>query len=414
LGLLIVDEEHDASFKQQDGLRYSARDLAIYIGRQRGVPVVLGSATPSLETFYNAESGRYRLARLTRRATGQPPVTQLVDISREKLDEGLSAASIAALRACAERGEQSLVFINRRGFAPALICSSCAWLPGCPRCSARLVTHLKVGELRCHYCGHQADLPRACPECGDQDLRPVGHGTQRIEDVLQRVLPGARVLRVDRDSTRNKDAWRTMRADITATRVDVLVGTQMLAKGHDFPAITLVVVINADAALFSTDFRGAERLYATLTQVSGRAGRARAEGRVLVQTAFPHHPLYQALIRDDFAAFAHTLLAERRVAAFPPYMHQALLRAEAVKESNVMAFLQGALELARPAPPQISVYDPVPATVARVAGHSRAHVLIQSRSRRALQTFLHGWVEQISAPRHSSVRWSIDVDPAQV
>jgi primosomal protein N' (replication factor Y) len=414
LGLVIVDEEHDASFKQQDGLRYSARDLAIFLGRQRGVPVVLGSATPSLETFHNAELGRYRVARLTHRAVGAPPEIRLIDTARQKLDDGLAPETIHALRACRERGEQSLVYINRRGYAPALVCTGCGWQAGCPRCAAKLVIHLKSRVLRCHYCGHEDRLPQACPECGDQDLRPVGQGTQRVEDTLARILPGARVLRVDRDSTRNKDAWRTMREDIAAERIDVLVGTQMLAKGHDFPALTLVVVINADGALFSTDFRAAERLYATLTQVAGRAGRAQAPGQVLVQTAFPGHPLYQALVHDDFAAFARTLLDERRVAGFPPFMHQALLQAEALDERKVMSFLERAQSLARPAPPQITVYDPVPATVARIAGHSRAHILVQSRSRRALQMFLGGWVAQLSAEKPGRVRWSMDVDPAQV
>ncbi len=414
LGLIIVDEEHDASFKQQEGLRYSARDLAIFIGQQRAITVVLGSATPSLETFRNAELGRYQVARLAQRASGAPPQMRLVDLRRQQLDEGLAGECIEALRACVQRGEQSLVYINRRGYAPALVCFACGWSAGCPRCAAKMVVHLKSNALRCHYCGHQTAVTRACPECGDQDLHPAGQGTQRIEETLQRLLPDARILRVDRDSTRNKDAWRTMRDAIAASRVDVLVGTQMLAKGHDFPALSLVVVINADGALFSTDFRAAERLYATLTQVAGRAGRADAPGLVLLQTAFPHHPLYQALLKDDFVRYARVLLDERRVAAFPPYVHQALLRAEALREQTVMDFLRAALDAARPVPEDVIVYDAVPASVPRVAGYSRAQVLIQAHSRRALQVFLKRWIALLSGERRANVRWSIDVDPVQV
>jgi len=413
LGIVVVDEEHDASFKQAEGFRYSARDLAVVRARQRNVPVVLGSATPALETYYNAVRGRYALHTLTQRIGAAPPTIECLDTRGERPRNGLSARLTQAIRASLSRGEQSLVFINRRGFAPVLTCRSCGWVSGCHRCSAQLVLHLKDQRLRCHHCGHQAGVPVACPQCGNQDLAPVGQGTQRIEATLAGELAAARVLRIDRDSTRRRDAWPAMRGRITRREVDVLVGTQILAKGHDFPHLNLVGVVNADALLYSADVRAAERLFALLTQVAGRAGRGETRGTVLVQTEFPGHPLYEALKRHDYRAFADGLLAERRQAGFPPFVHQALLRAEAPRLGVALEFLAHAAQLGRGLAAPVTLYDPVPATLPRRAGRERAQLLVQSASRPQLQRFLRDWRGRLSDARSTRARWSLDVDPLE-
>jgi primosomal protein N' (replication factor Y) len=413
LGLIVVDEEHDSSFKQGEGLRYSARDLAVYRARQRNVPVVLGSATPSLETFYNAKRNRYTSLELPARARGTAPVIECIDTRAGSNTEGLSGALIEALAATHARGEQSLLFINRRGYAPVLICRSCGWVAPCHRCSARLVFHTARHGLRCHHCGHREAVPVACPTCGGQELVPVGAGTQRVEQVLEKLFPAARVLRVDRDATRRKGAWADMRNRIEARDVDILVGTQMLAKGHDFPHLSLVGVLDADQALYSTDLRAPERLFALLTQVAGRAGRGDQPGRVLVQTEFPRHPFYRALVAGDYAAYAEQLLAERRTAGFPPFVAQALLRAEATTAAAVLAFLRDAAEQAQGLEPAVEIFDPVPAAMARVAGVERAQLLVQSTSRPALQRFLARWRAGLDAGRDRRVRWTLDVDPVE-
>lgn len=411
LGLIVVDEEHDASFKQEEGLRYSARDVAIMRAKQTDVPIVLGSATPALETYARALSGRYGALRLTARASGKTPALVLVDTSRERLDEGMSARALAALTERVKRNEQALVFINRRGYAPVLHCRACHWIAGCPRCSSRLVVHLRDPGLVCHLCGHREALPVACAACGNQDLAPVGQGTQRVESFIAGRLPQARVLRVDRDTTRAKRAWTEMRAKITGKRVDVLVGTQMLAKGHDFPGLSLVIVLNADSALFSADFRAAERLFAQLMQVSGRAGRAALPGEVLIQTEFPHHPLYQALLAHDYDGFARSQLAERRRAGFPPYAHQALLRAEASRRELAFDYLERAAAHGRALAHLVQIYDPVAATRPRVAGRDRAQLLVQSPARSRLQGFLAAWYPALGGLAGRGVRWALDVDP---
>ena len=411
LGLIVVDEEHDASFKQQEGLRYSARDLAVLRGKHRQVPVVLGSATPSLESYASALAGRYHLAQLPHRAGSQLPAIRCIDTRGQRLREGLSMALIEALGKTITSHEQSLVFINRRGYAPALTCFACGWCAPCPRCSARLVLHLKQAHLRCHYCGHQEPVAGACPSCGNLDLTAAGHGTQRIEQALAQLFPAARVLRIDRDSTRRRIAFEQMRQRVQDHDVDVLVGTQMLAKGHDFPRLKLVGVINADSALYSTDFRAAEKLYAQLTQVAGRAGRRDAPGEVLIQTEFPSHPLYQAVQRQDYAAFAQLALAERREAVMPPYAHQVLLRAEAPAREAVDRFLGAAAQAGRQLGFRVEIYEPVPAPVARVAGRERGHLLVQSRSRSELQRFIDAWAPHLAGREARRVRWALDVDP---
>jgi primosomal protein N' (replication factor Y) len=416
LGLIIVDEEQDASFKQQDGLRYSARDLAIFQAHSRNVPVVLGSATPSLETYHNARTGRFGHLRLNRRPLATKAAIRLLDMRGRATAQSqiICEEAMQALEARVVRREQSLVFLNRRGFAPVLVCGACGWNAECTRCSARLVWHSRDTLLRCHYCGHEERLPRNCPSCGNQDLKGIGHGTQRIEQWLTERMPQARVLRIDRDSTRRKHAWRTMQDEIRAERVDVLVGTQMLAKGHDFPKLTLVVIVSPDNALFSADFRAAEKLFQQLMQVAGRAGRADLPGEVLVQTEFPDHPLYQALVRQDYRSFADELLDERKRAGFPPYVYQAILRAESQSETVMMAFLEQAVTLAAPDDAAVTLYDPVPATIARVSGHHRGQLLVQSASRTELQGFLSRWRARLVAKKASRVRWSLDVDPLEM
>lgn len=413
LGLIVVDEEHDASFKQMEGIRYSARDLAVVRARQRDVPIVLGSATPSLETFHNAVKARYQLLTLSQRIHSERPHIKCIDTRSERLTEGLSQALLDAVALRLERGEQSMVFLNRRGYAPVLMCGNCGWLSGCHRCSSRLVLHLKDRRLHCHHCGHHAPVPAVCPKCGNQDLTPIGQGTQRVEAALLGKFPQARILRVDRDSTRRRLAWPAMRRDIHERRVDILVGTQILAKGHDFPHLNLVGVVNADTMLYSADFRAPERLFALLTQVSGRAGRGKVRGEVLIQTAFPHHPLYAALRNQDFNAFGRGLLEERKNADFPPFVHQALLRAEAPKLETALAFLKRAARIARAMKHRVTIYDPVPADMYRLAGRERAHLLVQSALRSELQQFLTVWHAELSSQRSHAARWSLDVDPLE-
>lgn len=414
LGLIVVDEEHDASFKQSDGFRYSARDVAVVRARQRGVPIVLGSATPALETWHNAVSGRYALAQLPRRINNTPPRIHCVNTRHERLREGAAPALFSAIERRLAAREQVLVFINRRGYAPVLMCHECGWLSSCHRCSAKLVLHLKDRNLHCHHCGHQEIVPLACPECGNADLSPVGQGTQRVETALAAEFPQARVLRIDRDSTRNKGAWHGMREQIEAREVDILVGTQILAKGHDFPNLSLVCVLNADSLLYSTDFRAPERLYAQLTQVAGRAGRGDVPGDVLIQTDFPEHPLYAALRDQNYARFADALLQERRSAGFPPFQYQALLRAEAPKLETAIGWLTRAASTARGIDDAVTIYDPVPAGMMRRAGRERAQLLVQAAQRQRLQRFLSLWRERLADKKATPARWSIDVDPLEL
>ncbi len=415
LALIIVDEEHDASFKQQDGLRYSARDVAIFRAKQRMVPIVLGSATPSLESYYNAQSGRYTLLRLSQRANAQAqlPSVRCLNISNAILPEGISPAMLGALGERLQRREQSLIFINRRGHAPVLMCTACGWLSGCPNCAGKLVLHLKDRRLRCHHCGHQQRVPHTCPSCGNADLQPVGIGTQRVEAALQEHFPDARILRVDRDSTRNKGTWNAMRKQIEENAVDILVGTQMLAKGHDFPNLTLVGVLNPDSALYSSDFRASEKLFAQLSQVAGRAGRADKPGEVLVQTAFPEHPLFRALIAHDYETWARTMLAEREQAGFPPFVYQVLLRAEGKQESDVFAFMHKAHAAAKAQGMDVEVYGVVPAAMPRRANHFLAQLLVQSATRKSLQQFLRAWKPLLDELPAQKLRWSLDVDPLE-
>ncbi|AUM01318.1 primosomal protein N' [Zoogloeaceae bacteirum Par-f-2] len=417
LGLILVDEEHDASYKQQEGVRYSARDLAVWRARQRAVPVVLGSATPSLESWLHARQGRYRLLRLTRRAVASTlPAVRCIDTRKLKLDEGLSPALQQAIGQRLAAGEQSLVFLNRRGYAPVLSCTACGWVSTCPHCTANLVVHLADRRMRCHHCGCEGPIPRACPSCGNQDIQPFGRGTQRIEARLAELFPEARVLRIDRDSARTRAQWEALLATIAAGEADILVGTQMMAKGHDFPKLTLVGVVGADASLHAADFRAPERLFQQLMQVGGRAGRAQLPGEVLIQTEYPEHPLYQCLARHDFDAFAALALEERRLAGFPPLTYQAMLRADSPALDDALAFLREAAHLAkRCAPAGLQVFDPVPMRMARVARRERAQLLVEAGERGVLQDFLGVWMTALRALQPArGLRWNLDVDPLEV
>ena len=418
LALIIVDEEHDPSFKQQDGVRYHGRDVAVWRARQRNVPIVLGSATPSLETLVQAQRRRYGWLKLPQRAVTPARLPAIVFVANRATDgiEGIGAHLVAAIAVRLARGEQSMIFVNRRGFAPSLLCSSCGWQAGCPHCSARLVMHRDAGLLRCHHCGQTERLPVKCPQCGNVDLLPLGHGTQRLEGALAERFPSARIARIDRDSTRRKGAFAAVRESVHAGELDILVGTQMLAKGHDFPRLTLVGVLGADNALYSADFRATERLAALLFQVAGRAGRAALPGEVIVQTDFPTHPLYRALAGHDYDGLAASLLAERRITGLPPFGYLALLAADAPQRRDVDAFLaaarDAALAVVRAHQLDVEVYSPVPAGLARRAGLERGQVLVQSAGRGALQRFLPHWREAIEALPGRRVRWALDVDPA--
>src|SRR6478736_3056138 len=414
LGLVVVDEEHDPSFKQQEGLRYSARDAAVYLARLAGCPVVLGTATPSLETWHNWRSGRYQRLEISERAApgARLPDIRVVDMRSESIDSGFTATLLSAIAKRRELGEQSLVFINRRGYAPVLACEACGWTAACTRCTARMVLHSADRCLRCHHCGAQSAVPGGCPTCGNVDLKPLGRGTQRIEETLQARFPGARVLRIDRDSARRRGELARTLEGVRRGEGDILVGTQLLAKGHDFPQLTFVAVLNADTALLSTDYRAAERLFAVLAQVAGRAGRRERPGEVLVQTRYPGHPLFAALARHDFASFAESQLEERRSAGFPPFVFEAALRAEATKLDTAMRFLRSAAALAD-APEAVHVYDPVPNILTRRAGLERAQLVIQSRSRPALQAYLSAISARLFEQAPREVRWHLDVDPIE-
>ncbi|WP_322058832.1 primosomal protein N' [Paraburkholderia sp. J63] len=422
LAMLVVDEEHDPAYKQQEGLRYSARDLAVWRAKQLGVPVVLGSATPSLESWWQAEQGRYTRLTLSRRAIADAvlPSVKLIDLEEERRRgrasfEGLTGPLIAAMKARLERGEQSLVFLNRRGYAPVLSCDACGWVAGCPRCSAYVVLHKPERALRCHHCGWESRIPHSCPECGNVDIAPMGRGTQRIEEALASAVPGARVLRIDADSTRRKGSAQALFSDVHAGDVDILVGTQMIAKGHDFQRVSLVGVLNADNALFSHDFRASERLFAQLMQVSGRAGRAGLPGEVIVQTRYPRHAIYHALARHDYVGFANSQIAERRDAHLPPFVYQALLRAEGRTLETALAFLAEAAQAltAIPAAGRVTAYDAVPLTIVKVMNVHRAQLLVESQSRAALQATLRAWQPALRALR-GVLRWNLEVDPLDI
>lgn len=415
LGLIVVDEEHDTSFKQQDGLRYHARDLAVWRARRAGVPIVLGSATPCLETLANVEAGRYRRAVLAQRAhhSARLPTIRLIDVRRQKREDGMTDGVLQALQQRLRQREISLVYINRRGFAPVIACTDCGWTSGCPRCSARLVVHLLERKLRCHHCGWEQPVPHVCPDCGNQDIKPLGEGTQRLEASLARQLPQARILRIDRDTTQRKHAWDDIYRQVQAGEVDILVGTQMLAKGHDFGTLSLVVILNADAALYAADYRASERLFSQLMQVAGRAGRADAAGEVLLQTQWPEHPLYQALVRHDYDRYALALLDERRQAGFPPACFQAVLRADALVLDDAVRFLESVRLQLEPLTTEVSLCGPAPALMVKLANRERAQLVLESSNRASLHALLNQLTALLPTTARG-VRWSLDIDPQEM
>ena len=416
VGLIVVDEEHDGSFKQDNELRYHARDLAVWRAKQSGCPVVLGSATPSLESWHKAQSGAYRLLQLTERAhtAAQLPQVEILNVGRLKLDNGFSPQALQLLKQNFEAGGMSLVYLNRRGFAPALFCGDCGHTFGCPNCSAKMVLHQRARQLRCHHCDHREPIPFKCPDCGNQDLTAVGHGTQRVEETLRAFLPKATVVRVDRDSTAHKNDWADLYRRIANNEIDILVGTQMLAKGHDFARLNLVIVLNADGSLYSADFRAPERLFAELMQVSGRAGRADKPGKVLIQTQLPEHPVFAAVKAQDYAVFAENELNERQMFAMPPFGFQTAVRADAPRVADAMEFLNAAKETLAPLLPEsVSQFGAAPMLMVRLAERERAQVFLESTSRQDLHRAVSLWVQVLQQNRAGKIRWSVDVDPQE-
>ena len=413
-GLFIVDEEHDPSLKQQEGFRYSARDLLVWRAHRDGVPIVLGSATPSLESLHNAQQGRYQHLSLPERAgAASAPHLHLLDIRNQPLDEGLSPPLLAQMRAHLARDGQVLLFLNRRGFAPTLLCHACGWVAECRRCDAHLTLHQQHKHLRCHHCGSQQPIPRQCPQCGCADLRPLGTGTERIERALERQFPEVPFVRIDRDSTRRKGRLEDLLAQAASGRARILLGTQMLAKGHHFPGVTLVGILEADQGLFSADFRAGERLAQQVIQVAGRAGRAERPGEVLIQTHHPEHPLLLQLVQAGYPAFARAALAERQAAGLPPFSNLALLRAEATDARAPEGFLADARDAVDTRLINgVEFWGPVPSPMERRAGRFRAQLLLVARDRRRLHKLLADWVPRLGGLKSArKVRWSLDVDP---
>ncbi len=414
LGLIILDEEHDASFKQQEGFRFSARETAIMRGHLEGIPIVLGSATPAMETLFNVSRGKFRRIDLPDRAGGaQPPKFQVVDIRAEYLEEGLSGRLIAAIRKTLARQEQVLLFVNRRGFAPVQTCHACGWVATCRHCDTRLVTHQAEAILRCHHCGFQQSTPRKCPDCGSDQLMLLGLGTERIEEALSRLFPTSRLVRIDRDTTRRKGQLESFLESVHSGETDILIGTQMLAKGHHFPDVTLVGILDVDGGLFSSDFRASERTAQLILQVAGRAGRAHRPGRVLLQTRHPGHPVIDALIHRGYEAFSAVCLKERELLALPPFSYQALIRADAPRQDNVRDFLSQLAHAVSPkAFPHVMVLGPVPSPMERRGNRYRWQILLQSTQRNGLHQALHHMRQTIREDtKRWNVRWSIDVDP---
>jgi primosomal protein N' (replication factor Y) len=414
LGLIIVDEEHDGSFKQQDGLRYHARDVAVMRASRDGVPIVLGSATPALETLRLANEGKYSLLELPERAqSASLPDVTLLDMQHLKSNDGLSRPLVQAIRERIERKEQSLLFLNRRGFSPVMMCYDCGWIAPCQRCDARMTLHKRSGRLRCHHCGAERPMPQACPECESENIHPIGEGTERVEQALERLFPEARIMRIDRDTTRRKGELEEKLESVRQGDVDILVGTQMMAKGHDFPSITLVGILNADQGIYGSDFRAPETMLQRVIQVSGRAGRADLRGEVLIQTWHPGHPVFKALKTHDYTSFAEQELQQRKAANYPPYCHFVLMRAEATAPGEALHFLQRVQALGRTmAPEGVELLSAVPSPMERRAGRYRAQLLVQSNERKALHGFLDQWLSAIEQEKQSKrVRWSLDVDP---
>ncbi|NVK23025.1 MAG: primosomal protein N' [Kangiellaceae bacterium] len=414
-GLLVIDEEHDLSYKQQDGFRYSARDLALLRAQFEQMPIVLGSATPAMESLYNAKQGKLKLLKLRKRAANaKPPHIKVLDVRQRHLNQGLSQPLIDNMRRHLEAGNQCMIFLNRRGYAPSLLCHDCGWIADCSRCDRHMTYHHRFKRLHCHHCDRQVFMPKQCPECGESELLPIGLGTERLEEVLKQQFPDKTVLRIDRDTTRRKDAMQQFVSAIKNDEVDILVGTQMLAKGHHFPKLTCVGVIDIDGCLFSADFRAAERTAQLLTQVAGRAGRAEQKGEVIIQTHHPEHPLLIDLFTQDYQSLSDKILEERQAAMLPPYYSMAILRAEANDLALPMQFLSDVAQKFT-GYQQAQCYGPFPAPMPKRAGKMRAQLLVQAADRKTLQSLLTPNIPLIEElPSARKVRWSIDVDPQEV
>ncbi len=416
-GLLVVDEEHDSSLKQQDGFRYSARDLAVWRARQLDIPIILGSATPSLESLFNVEHQRYRhLVLPNRTGAASLPSYEILDIRKQPLEHGLGHPLLKRIAHHLDHDGQVLLFLNRRGYAPTLVCHDCGWIAECQRCDARLTWHQREQQLRCHHCGSQQPLVTNCPECQSTELRPLGQGTERVEQALAEHFPEVERLRIDRDTTRRKGELTKRLEQAHSGQARILLGTQMLAKGHHFPRVTLVGILNADQGLFGTDFRSSERMAQLIVQVAGRAGRHDRAGQVAIQTHHPDHPLLQLLIRQGYPAFARAALAEREAARLPPCSHIALVRAEAARQPVPTAFLERVRQHCEATGNTgVELWGPVPASMERRAGRFRAQLLLQAERRGELQQLLHGLVRQLEQMKEArQVRWSVDVDPADL
>lgn len=412
LSLIVVDEEHDNSYKQDNDLRYNARDLAVWRAKYANCPVVLGSATPSLESFQAAQNNRYRLITMKNRANpnARLPEIEIYDVKRQKLNNGLSDKALNLLEENLKNKGLSLVYINRRGFAPALFCGDCGYSFSCPNCSAKMVWHKYQRHLRCHHCDHKIAIPKACPDCGNQDLTAVGYGTQRIEETLKKHFQTAQILRIDSDTIAHKNDWHKTRQAIEDGTADIIIGTQMLAKGHDFGRLNLVIVVNADGSLYSADFRAVEHLFAELMQVAGRAGRAERTGKVFIQTQLPHNPLFSFLKNQDYQAFADNELAQRKQFNAPPTVYAAAIRADAVKIQDALSLLNNALQNFR-LPEQVTVYGPAPQLMTRLAGRERVQLFLESPNRQALHAAVTQFSQQLNDSISGDIRVSIDIDP---
>lgn len=415
-GVIVIDEEHDPSLKQQDGFRYHARDVAVMRARRLRIPVILGSATPSLESLHNAMDGRYQhLVLATRAGDAAPPRIRLIDISDQRLDHGMAPALLNAMAAHLDKGNQVLLFLNRRGYAPTLLCHHCGWIAVCGRCDAHMVLHQSRGELRCHHCDARRPVDVQCPQCASIDLRPLGQGTERVGEALRSHFPEVEVIRIDRDSTRRRGAMQELLRRVSGGSRQILLGTQMLAKGHHLPNVTLAGILETDQGLFGCDFRAGERMGQLIVQVAGRSGRADKPGEVLIQTRCPDHPLIRTLISHDYAAFAASLMAERRAAHLPPFSNLALVRSEATDRPQPMRFLQAVREVAGTAETGVRLLGPAPAFMERRAGRYRAHLLLEANRRDALHRLVDRLIPEIAAlPAARRVRWSIDIDPVDV
>ncbi|MFQ3367965.1 MAG: primosomal protein N' (replication factor Y) [Methylophilaceae bacterium] len=415
--IIIIDEEHDISFKQQDGLRYHARDVALVRAKHMNIPIVLGTATPSLESWHNATrtDNKYNFLKLSFRAVKNAALPEIKTVLvNDKTKNGISRILVDAVSNRLKRKEQSLIFINRRGFAPTLFCASCSWSSECKRCSSKLVVHRKTNRLKCHHCGHDQNLIIRCPNCDGMNLRPLGSGTQKIEEVLNGLFPEASILRVDRDTTRSKKSLTLLHDRMNRREIDILVGTQMLAKGHDFPFLTLVGVLDADNALYSPDYRAPEKLFSQLMQVSGRAGRSNIKGEVLIQTAFPNNPVFEGVKKHNYEIFARTLLQERQQMSLPPYSFSAILRVESKKINYGEQFVNSAAKFAESLSNKVVIYDPVRPSIERLKGYERFQLFIQADTRKDLQNLLREWVAYLrQCALASRVKWSIDVDPIE-